>query len=142
VLPRHRRNEGGILPDGLDLLRVLHDAAVAGEIVPELVRLEGERLRHEAEEGLLEARPFLLDDAPDKACREDPLRHLRQHAVVGDGGERGPVRDRRQQRGQSRLASLALGRACPDRLEIGHGIPPCALIPCRIAGSRQEMSHR
>ena len=37
-----------------------------------------------AEEGRLEARPFLLDDAPHEAGREDALGHLGQHPVVGD----------------------------------------------------------
>ena len=53
-----------------------------GELLPELGRLEQQPLGIEAEEGLLEARPLLVDHAPHEAGREDALRHLRQHAVV------------------------------------------------------------
>lgn len=45
-----------------DLLRVAHDAFVGCQLVPEIITLEQKPLRLEAKEGLLEARPFLLDD--------------------------------------------------------------------------------
>ena len=112
--------------------------------MPEIVGLEEQTLRLEAEEGLLEARPFLLDDAPDEAGREDALSHGRQDAVVGHGGERGIVRRRPEQRGQHGLAALALGGAGADRLEIGMAdlpfdLPRAGMILCEV-GRQGESS--
>ena len=76
----------GVAAHGHDLLRMAHDALVAGEALPELVGLAAAARRLEAEEGRLEARPLLLDHAPHEAGREDALRHLRQHPVVAPAG--------------------------------------------------------
>ena len=88
--------------------------------MPEIVRLEQQPLRLEAEEGLFEARPFLLDHPPDEAGRENPLGHRRQDAVVRHLGDRRIVRRRAEQRLQHGVAALALCGACADFREISH----------------------
>ena len=103
-----------------------------GQLVPEIVGLEQQPLRLEAEEGRFEARPFLLDHAPDEAGRENALGYGRQDAVVGNLGERLIVRHRAEQRFQHVIAALAFGGARPDFGEIG----PCSLpaLVCRGDG--------
>ena len=75
MLARDPVDESSVLPDGAYLLRVAHDAFVGSEVVPEVIRLEEQSFRLEAEEGFLETRPFLLDHAPHEPGGKDPLRH-------------------------------------------------------------------
>jgi hypothetical protein len=64
VLLRDTLDESRVVANRLDLLRIAHDALVGRQLVPEIVRLEQQPLRLEAEKRLFETRPFLLDDAP------------------------------------------------------------------------------
>ena len=84
-------DEDCVLAHRHDLLAVAHDARVGSQLIPEIFRLKEQRLRLETKECLLESRPFCLDYAPNKACREDALGHCGQDAVVGDLGQRGVV---------------------------------------------------
>ena len=122
VLGRDLAHEPGVVAHRPDLLRIAHDALVRGELLPELGGLEQQPLGIELEEGLLEARPFLVDDAPHEARREDAGRHFRQHAVVAELGQRLVVGLLGQEAREHLLAALALGGALADALErhLGH----------------------
>src|ERR1700737_4844564 len=65
--------------------------------MPEVVGLEGQLGRLEAEECFLEAGPFVLDHVPGKAGREHALGHLGENAVVRELLQRLLVRFGRQQ---------------------------------------------
>ena len=123
-------DEGGVVAHRPDLLRVAHDAAVGGEVVPEIVGLEQQPLRLEAEEGLLETRPFLLDHPPHEAGRENALGDRRQDAVVRNAW-------RSPHCPGSRRATIAARHRRPCALPRAHGFSrnlPFAL-PCRaVAG--------
>ena len=71
VLGRDLAHELRVVAHRPDLLRVAHDALVRCELLPELGGLEQQPLGIELEERLLEARPFLVDDVPHEAGRED-----------------------------------------------------------------------
>src|SRR6185437_13094504 len=100
-----------------DLLRVAHDALVGGELLPELGGLEQEPPGIELEERFLEARPLLVDHAPDETRREDTTGHLRQDAVVAELRQRLVVGLPGQEARQHLLSALALGSALPDPFE-------------------------
>jgi hypothetical protein len=125
VLPGDAVDEDRVLAHRHDLLAVAHDALVGGEVVPEILRLEEQLLRLEADERFLEARPLGFDDAPDEASREYTLGHGRQDAVVRDLRKRGVVGFWTEQLVKRRLAALAPGGALADFLEAWH---PAALV--------------
>lgn len=120
MLSGHTLDEGGIVANGPDLLRIAHDALIGSQIVPEIVRLEQQPLRLETQKSLLEAWPFLLDDPPDETGGEDPLGHGRENAVVRDLGDGGVVGHRPEQRRKLRFAALAFCRAQANFLKISH----------------------
>ncbi len=94
---------------------------IGQQVVPEIVGLERQLGRLEAKEGLLEARPFLLDHAPGKARREHALGHLRENAVVAELLKRLGARFRRQQFFERLRPALALLGAGQDGFE-GNGL--------------------
>ena len=124
VLRGDALDEGGVLAHRHDLLAVAHDTLVGGEIVPEILRLEEQRLRFEAKECFLETWPFDFDDPPDEPRREYALGHGRQDAVVRHIRQRGVVGLRTEQLVQRRLAPFAPGGAFADFLEAWHGADP------------------
>ena len=121
VLARHFGHELRIVAHRRNLLRITDDALVAGEIAPKIVGLKQKALRLEAEERRLEARPLALDDAPHEACGEYALCHFRKHAVVGELGQRGRLRNLGKEGGELALTAFALGGTRADRLEGSHG---------------------
>jgi hypothetical protein len=130
VLARDVGHEPRVMTHGHDLLGVPYDAGIADEPLPELVRLEQQPFRLEPEEGGLEGRPFVVDDAPDKAGAEDPLGHLGQHPVVVETAQHGRARYLVEERSKGVLPALALGRTRPDRRERLH---ESAAVPVQSA---------
>jgi hypothetical protein len=116
-------NEPGIGTHRHDFLGVAHDAGIAGKPLPELVGLRQQAFWRKAEEGLLEPRPFLLDHAPGKARGKNPLRHVREHAVVGDLRQSLCALDFGQERNKFCVAALAFGGPRPNGREMLHGMP-------------------
>ena len=99
--------------------------------MPEIVRLEQQALRLEAEEGLFEARPFLLDHAPHEAGRENPLGHRRQDAVVRHA-RRAPALSGIAPSSDCSTASPPLRFAARARIFAKSAIGPPVARLCRI----------
>ena len=124
VLPGDVLDEAGIGAHRHDLGAVADDARVLHQGVPEVIRLQRQRARLEAEERLLEPRPLGLDHAPRKARRKHPPGHFRQDTVVAELGERLRIGLGRQQAGQRLGPALALLGTGANGLERGHGGGP------------------
>ena len=84
MLLRHILDETRIVAHRADLRAVADDARVLDERFPELVRLEREPRRLEAEKSGFKTRPLRFDDAPGEAGREYPLGHFRENAIIAE----------------------------------------------------------
>jgi hypothetical protein len=118
---RDSQDETYVLPHRGDLRAVADDAGVHGELVPELVGLERQQRRFEAEESVLEAGPFGFDHAPGEAGREHPLGHFGEHAIVAKLAQRLGIWRGRHQLGERFRPAFALLRSGADGLKRSQG---------------------
>ena len=122
VLLRHILDQARIQAHRADLRAVAHDPRVLHEPVPEVVGLEGEPRRLEAEKSRFESGPLRFDHAPGEAGREHPPGHFREDAIIAELGERLRVRLRRHEPGERRGAAFALLGPGADGLERDHSL--------------------
>src|SRR6185312_2594424 len=100
-----------------DLGAVAHDGGVREQVMPEIVGLEGQLGRLEAEKGFLEARPFRFDHAPGKARGKHALGHFAEDAVVAEFLQRLGAGFARQQFSEATGPTFALFGAGQNGLE-------------------------
>jgi hypothetical protein len=113
-------DEAGVVAHRHDLGAVAHDARVAHEALPIVLRLEGELGRLEMQKRRFKAVPFRIDHAPGKARAKHPPGHLGEDAIVAELGEPLQVGLFGHQLVQRLGAALAFLGAGTNGLEGGH----------------------